>query len=149
MPKREHMFFDGDPLIYPSFIANFRTNVEDVEADPNIRRNFLIQLCTGKAKDAISGTVMLAPEEGYKKAKSILHEMFGQTHVVAASHIDRVTKGCAIKENESETLLQLARDMENCAMNLNKLGYQYDINSRYNISAVVLLLPRYLRSELG
>lgn len=67
--------------------------------------------------------------------------------MVAASHIDRVTKGCVIKENEGEKLLQLARDMENCAMNLNKLGYQSDIKSRYNISAVVLGLPRYLRSE--
>ena len=122
-------------------------NVEDVEADPNMRRNFLIQLCTGKTMDAISGTVMLTPEEGYKNAKSILHEMFGQTHVVAASHIDRVTKGCLIKENDSEKLLQLARDMENCVMNLNKLGYQSDINSRYNISAVVLRLPQHLRSE--
>ena len=114
MPKREYMSFDGDPLNYPSFIANFKTNVEDVESDPNVRRNFLIQLCTGKAKDAVSGTVMLTPEEGYKKAKSILREMSGQTHVVAASHIDRVTKGCAIKENEGEKLLQLARDMELC-----------------------------------
>jgi hypothetical protein len=89
MPKREYLSFDGDPLQYPSFIANFKTNVEDVEADSNVRRNFLIQLCTGKAKDDISGTVMLAPD-GYKKAKSILHEMSGQTHVVAASHNERL-----------------------------------------------------------
>ncbi|CAB4037458.1 Hypothetical predicted protein, partial [Paramuricea clavata] len=74
---------------YPSFTTNFKTNVEDVESDPNVRRTYLIQLCTGKAKEAISGSVMLPPEEGYKKAKSILHEMFGQAHIVAASHIDR------------------------------------------------------------
>jgi hypothetical protein len=37
--------------------------------------------------------------------------------------------------------------MENCEMNLCKLGYQADINSRGNMSAVVLRLPRYLRSE--
>ena len=73
--------------------------------------------------------------------------MFGQTHIVAASHIDRVTKGGTIKEFESGKLLQLARDMENCEMNLCKLGYQADINSRGNMSAVVLRLPRYLRSE--
>jgi hypothetical protein len=41
---------------------------------------------------------MLPPEEGYNKAKSILREMFRQTHIVAASHIDRVTKGGTIKE---------------------------------------------------
>ena len=32
-------------------------------------------------------------------------------------------------------------------MNLNKLGYQSDVNSRHNISAIVLRLPKYLRSE--
>ncbi|CAB4027383.1 Hypothetical predicted protein [Paramuricea clavata] len=147
MPKREYMSFDGNPLDYPSFTTNFKTNVEDGESDPNVRRTYLIQLCTGKAKEAISGSVMLPPEEGYKKAKSILHEMFGQAHIVAASNIDRVTKGSIIRENESEKLMQLARDMENCGMNLNKLGYQSDINSRHNIRAIVLRLPKYLRSD--
>jgi hypothetical protein len=90
---------------------------------------------------------MLPAEEGYIKAKSILHEVFGQTHIVAASHIDKITGGGPIKENENERLMQLARDMENCEMNLNKLGYQADINSRSNMSAVVMRLPRYIRSE--
>jgi hypothetical protein len=90
---------------------------------------------------------MLPPREGYFKAKSILKEMFGQAHIVAASHVDRVTKGGPIREFESDKLLQLARDMENCEMNLRELGYQADINSRSNISAVVLRLPKYLRSE--
>ena len=147
MPKREYLTFDGNPLTYPSFIQNFKTNVEDIESNPNARRNLLIQLCTGKAKDAISGTVMLPPEEGYGKAQSILREMFGQTHIIAASHIDRVTKGGAIREFESEKLLQLARDMENCQMNLSKLGFYADINSRGNMTSMVLRLPRHLRSE--
>ena len=51
MPKKEYMTFDGNPLDYPSFITNFKTNVEDVESNPNIRHNYLIQLCTGKAKE--------------------------------------------------------------------------------------------------
>ena len=144
--RREYMTFDGDPLKYPSFSQNFKTNVEDIVYDDNTRRNFLIQLCTEVAKET-SGTVMLPPHEGYFKAKSILKEMFGQAHIVAPSHVDRVTKGGPIKEFKSDKLLQLARDMENCEMNLQELGYQSEINSRSNISAVVLRLPKYLRSE--
>ena len=64
MPKKVYMTFNGNPLDYPSFITNFGTNVGDVESDPNVRCNYLIQLCTGKAKEAISGSVMLPPEEG-------------------------------------------------------------------------------------
>ena len=124
MPKRNFLTFDGNPLAYPSFIENFQTNVEDMEGNPNARHNYLIQLCTGKTKEAISET-----EEGYAKAKSILKEMFGQTHIIVASHIDRVTKGGAIGEFESQKLLQLARDMVNCQMNLSKLGFHADIKA--------------------
>ena len=147
MPKRQYMEFDGNPMNYPRFLQNFKTNVEMVESDPNARRQYLIQLCTGNAKEAISGTVMLPPEEGYFKARSILHELFGQTHIIAAAHIDRVTKGGIIKEFESGKLMQLALELEDCQMNLSQLGYQSDINSRSNICAVILRLPRYLRSE--
>ena len=122
-------------------MENFKTNVEDIDA----RRNFLIQVCSGKAKEAISGTVMLPAEEAFAEAKSILHEMFGQTHMVAASHIDKITEGGPMKENEK--LMQLARVMENCGMSLDRLGYQADINCRSNMSSVVMRLPRYLRSE--
>ena len=73
--------------------------------------------------------------------------MFGQSHIVAASHIDQVTKGPIIQENENEKLMQLVRDLENCGMNLNKLVYQSDVNSTHNISAIVLCHPKYLRSE--
>ena len=90
---------------------------------------------------------MLPAEEGFAKAKSILHEMFGQTHIVAVSHIDKINEGGPIRENENEKLMQLANDMENCEMSLNKLGYQADINSRSNMSSVVMQLPRYLCSE--
>ncbi len=128
-------------------MENFKTNVEDIEPSPNARRNFLIQLCSGKAKEAISGTVMLPAEEGFTKAKSILHKMFGQTHIVAASHIDKITGRGPMKEDENEKLMQLARNMENCGMSLNKLGYQADINSRSNMSYVVMRLPIYLHSE--
>ena len=107
MPRRKYMTFDGNLLTYPSFMENFKTNVEDIEPRPNARRNFLIQLCSGKAKEAISETVMLPAEEGFTKAKSILHEMFGQTHIVAASHIDKITGGGSIKEYENEKLMQL------------------------------------------
>ena len=34
--------------------------------------------------------------------------MFGLTHIVAASHIDKITGGELIKENENEKLMQPA-----------------------------------------
>ena len=143
MPKKEYMTFDGNLLDYPSFITNFKTNVEDVESDPNIRRNYLIQLCTGRRHQWICD---IATRGRIPKGKvHFARNVRAVPHCSSISH--RVTKGTIIRENENEKLMQLARDLENCGMNLNKLGYQSDVNSRHNISAIVLHLPKYLRSE--
>ena len=53
MPKREFLYFDGDPSRYPRFIKNFELNVESTIEDDNVRLSYLIQYCTGKAKEAI------------------------------------------------------------------------------------------------
>ena len=39
---------------YPNFIENFKTNIEDGEQEPRTRLAYLIQLCSGIAKDAIT-----------------------------------------------------------------------------------------------
>jgi hypothetical protein len=81
------MNFHGNPLDYPSFITNFKTNVEDIESDSNVRRNYLIELCTGKAKEAIGGTVMLPADEGYAKASCM--KCLGK-HILLLPHIKTV-----------------------------------------------------------
>lgn len=63
---------------------------------------------------------MQPSNDGFEKGKSILQEMFGQTYIVASSHVDKVGKGEIINENGK--LMQLARDLANCGINLNKLG---------------------------
>ena len=76
MPKRVCLGFDGNPMNYPKFIENFKTNIEEREQEPRARLAYLIQLCSGIAKDAISNCVMLPDEEGFSRAKEILHNSF-------------------------------------------------------------------------
>ena len=93
MPKRVCLGFDGNPMNYPKFIENFKTNIEEREQEPRSRLAYLIQLCSGIAKDAISNCVMLPDEEGFSRAKEILHNSFGQSHIITHAYIDKVTKG--------------------------------------------------------
>ena len=68
MPKRKFLYFDGDPSRYPRFIKNFELNGESTIEDDNVRLSYLIQYCTGKAKEAIKNCVILPGSEGYKAA---------------------------------------------------------------------------------
>ena len=59
MPKREFLYFDGDSSKYPRFIKSFELNVESMIKDDNVRLSYLIQYCTGKAREAIENCVIL------------------------------------------------------------------------------------------
>ena len=41
MPKRDCLTFDGNPMNYPRFIKNFKTNIEEREQSPRVRLVYL------------------------------------------------------------------------------------------------------------
>ena len=91
---------------------------------------YLIQFCTGIAKEAISNCVILPGHEGFRRAKEILYNSFGQSHIIIHAYINKVIKGGSIKDGESGKLLELARAMENCQINLAQLGCESEINAQ-------------------
>ena len=92
MPKRDCLMFDGNPMNYPRFIENFKTNIEEREQSPRVRLAYLVLFCTGVAKEAICKCVMLSEDEGYLKAREILHNSFGKNHIIICAYINKVTK---------------------------------------------------------
>ncbi|XP_070562373.1 uncharacterized protein [Ptychodera flava] len=147
MPKRELLLFDGNPVSYPVFIRNFEVNIEQMVSDNNARLAYLIQHCTGPAKDAIKNCVILPPEDGYAEARSILHHNFGQKHIIVHAAIDNVVKGPQIKASETGKLLQLARNMRNCHLCSRQMKYTADINSMDTLEKIVRRFPTFLQAE--
>ena len=97
MPKRE-LLFDGDSLNYWIFVNNFEVNVARRVSDAESKLAYLIQLCTGRAKEAIKNCSIISnAEEGYEKARAILFQRFGQKHVVAHAHIAKMVHGSQLR----------------------------------------------------
>ena len=147
MPKRDYMTFDGNPMNYPRFMENFRVSMQEREQNYQAKLAYLIQFCTGIAKEAISSCVILPGNEGFRRAKEILYNSFGQSHIIIHAYINKVIKGGSIKDGESGKLLELARDMENCQINLTQLGCESEINTQSNLEKIVTRLPRYLQAD--
>ena len=53
IPRTEILTFDGDPLEYCQFIHNFDVNIASLISNPRKRLAYLIQYCTGEAKQVI------------------------------------------------------------------------------------------------
>ncbi|XP_077868099.1 uncharacterized protein LOC144357932 [Saccoglossus kowalevskii] len=147
IPKHEFHTFDGDPVAYPNFIKNFEVNIEQLVKDDNVKLSYLIQHCTGAAKEAIRSCVILPPERGYTEARKILSTSFGQKHVIVHATIDKVVKGPQIKAYEVDKLQKLARDMKNCHLSSEQMNFHADINSMDTLEKVVRRLPSYLQSD--
>ena len=74
MPKRELLTFDGNPLNYWLFVNNFEVNITKRVPDAESRLAYLIQHCSGKAREAIMNCAIISdPNAGYRKAQEILY----------------------------------------------------------------------------
>ena len=112
MPAPKQLEFDGNPKTFMAFLASFKTNIErklsdENEDDASLKLTYLLQHCTGRAKDLIDDCAMLDPVDGFETAMNRLHDSYGQGHVIARSYIESVTKGPVIKLNDVGALEQL------------------------------------------
>ena len=147
LPKPDLVSFDGNPIVYRSFVNSFEVNVENKVPDDRTRLTYLIQYSSGKARNSIENCVLMAPREGYAEANKILREQFGQPHVVANAHLDKIFKHSQVKPNDDAGLWDLARDMKRCGMVLTQMGYLADVNSSETLLKIQQLLPIHLQSE--
>jgi len=147
LPKPELLTFSGNPMDYCKFILNFKTNIESQVQDPRLRLSYLIQFCCSDAKFAIEDCVVLPPLEGYARAREILKNRYGKSHLVARSHVDRLVNGPSIRSNDVQGLMNLSLDMEKCELTLSQLGYTSDINNTEHLRKIVRRLPHHAKSK--
>lgn len=147
LPHPELMTFNGSPKDWTSFIANFQTNIVAKVQDPALRLSYLIQLCSGKAKEAIKDCVLLPAMEGFDKAISILSKQFGSKHTIARAYLDGLRNGPRIAANDVEALVKFASELDTTNMVLSQLNYTCDLNSSDTIHACVKRLPFYLGND--
>ncbi|KAJ8032089.1 hypothetical protein HOLleu_25508 [Holothuria leucospilota] len=147
IPKPELISFDGDPAAYWGFINSFDTNIALRVPDDRSKLTYLIQFCKGKAKQSIENCVLMDAAAGYKKAREILYDQFGQPHNVTHALIGKILNREPIKPNDGQNLSDLARQMRTCEITLNQLGYVANMNSTDTLLKIQQLLPIYLQSE--
>lgn len=147
LPKPELFTFDGNPLSYWRFIRNFERNIEQKSSDEADKLNYLLQYCTGKAKEVVRNCVVMDPSLGYTTARKLLKERFGEPYVIASAHIEQITKGPPLKASDREGLLNLADKLKDCELTLKSIGYLDDLNSADNLKQITERFPLHLKAR--
>ena len=145
-PKLELLKFNGNPMAYHRFMMTFAATIESAVPD-NRRLLYLLQYCEGKAKELIEHCALLEPSEGYEKAKEILYENYGRRCIIARAYIKKLVKGSVIRSDDSNALIKLAQELEECNTTLRFMKYYSDVNNFDNIAKIVGRLSFSMQSR--
>ena len=83
LPIPQPPIFSGNPLEYPDWIAAYDALIENKNITAADKFYFLGMYLTGEAREAVKGLFSTRDEEGYRKAKDVLQERFGDEFVIS------------------------------------------------------------------
>ncbi len=145
LPKVEIESFDGDPLKYHKFIALFEESVEKLVKDDKVRLTRLLQYTTGSAKQAIQGCISTDGDSGYKQARDILCQRFGNKHLVVNRILNNLRLGKAART--ADDMQQLTDELSNSRLTLRQLGRLQDVDNHIVILDIIGRFPLYVKNR--
>ncbi|XP_033121930.1 uncharacterized protein LOC117120941 [Anneissia japonica] len=143
LPRPDLQPFDGDPIRYWPFIRAFDVLMSDV-SDDNFKLTTLMKYCRDKAYDALQCCLMRDPSDGYKLAREILSERFGDKGTVVQTWVAKIVNRPKV---DVAHLRQFSDDLSSCRETLDAMGFVGEIDNQRALRTVIDKLPRYLQTR--
>ena len=145
LPKVELDKFDGNPLEYLTFIAVFDEVVDNTVMDGQIMLTRLLQYTCGSAKAAIRNCALIGGESGYNQARAILHNRYGNSHLVSQRLINELKTGKRVVN--ADDLQQLADELSMAVTALEQLGKLSELNTQQSMIEILHRCQPYTRDR--
>ena len=85
------------------------------------------------------------PEEGYREARSLLKQRYGQGYRIATAYVDRLTRGPPIKAEDNAALRRFSILLTGCKNTLREIGYLSKAENPDTLKTIVNRLPYGLK----
>jgi hypothetical protein len=123
----------------------FETLVEDKTMNSGARLHYLIQYTSGDVQELIRSCLTMKSEDGYRKARSLLKQRYGQNYRIATAYIDRIVNSPPIKDEHGTALHKFSILITSCKNTSEDIGYKHKLENPDNLQRVVNRLPFSLR----
>ncbi|KAK0148069.1 hypothetical protein N1851_012226 [Merluccius polli] len=147
LPKREIQMFDGDPLHYHAFIRAFVRNVEERTGDAGDCLHFLAQYTRGEPRELVRSCQQMPAVRGYRKAKALLEEHFGNEQRIASAYLDKALSWPVVKAEDAKSLQAYGLFLRGCCNVMDDIQYMSELNMPANMLTVIKKLPYKLRDR--
>lgn len=135
------------PLQFEVFIRAFERGVERKTDDCGDCLHYLEQYTRGHPKDLIRSCQHLPPAQGYKRAKDLLKEHFGNEHKIATAYMEKAFTWSVIKPEDVKALQAFSLFLRGCCNAMEHLTYMDEMNVASNMRTILLKLPYKLRDK--
>ena len=123
LPQPEISVFSGNPVKYFDFVQAFENLIESKTRSLNSHLYYLVQYTSGEVNKLMQSCLSMDPEEGYKTARALLKDRYGQTYKIATALIDQVTKSSQVKADDGPALQRYSFLLSSCKNSLKEIGY--------------------------
>jgi len=147
LPRRELKSFDRDYMEYQLFANAFDFVVGDKVQDDRDRLYFLEQYTKGEPQDLVRSCLHLDPKIGYKKARELLNENYGDKFLIASSYSEKLLNWPIVKSEDGQELGRLGLYLTTCFSLMNGISYMSSLDHVDTLQKIVAKLPFELRKK--
>ena len=145
LPQPEISVFSLDLVEYSDFVRAFGNLIES--SSPNSRLYYLVQYTSGEVKELMQSCLSMDPREGYKAARALLKDRYGQSYKIATALINRVTKTPQIKSDEGPALQRYSVLLTSCKNSHKEIRYLNKIENPGTLQRIIGKLPLWLKQR--
>ena len=129
-------------------MAVFKEVVENKVTDPGGRLTGLIKFTKEEAKEIAKNCIQLPSELGFKTAKRLLTDRFGDSHIITASYRKEVKQRPQIKAGDADAYRRFQNVLFKCE-NIDHLQSWNVLNAPDIICMLLSKLPESVRGKLS
>ena len=145
IPRIEITKFSGNPMDYDTFMATFDELIDSRTSDSQIKLTRLLQYTEGIAHQSLKYTALIGGTEGYRQAREILKERYGNKYVVSQKIISNLKDGPSV--SKTNDMVMLADEIKAGHTALESLGMTGEIKSQQCIQDILTRFPNYVRNK--
>ena len=143
LPVQEPPVFSGNILDYPPVMQAFEAIMESKVDSNKDRLFFLNKYTTGKVNEAVKGFVALNTDDGYKEAKNLLAERFGNPYHIAEGYKSQLWEWPKVRDGDSSGIQALSDFLIHCKEVMKSMKYMDELNSTETLIQDSAKLPSY------
>ena len=132
---------------YHVFMNSFMTCIDSANVTDASKLNRLLELCQGKARAVLTPCALGDPRSGYKRAKTLLQQRFGNDYVIIEAWVGKICNGPPIKPNNIDSLQTFTDDVRACVETLRSMKLIQEVDTRSRLVRLMQRLPEKLQDR--